>query len=104
MDTLILGNALIATTPRFIITSEGTKIMSCRVATKRDDKGENTNWWTLTALGDLADKMYAELHKGDRLTVIGKPVVRDWGSDDRTGTTIEIVAESFYPIRVSATV
>lgn len=101
MDTLILGDALIATTPRFVITSEGTKIMSCRIATNR--KG-GSNWWTLTAFGDLADKMYAELHKGDRLTVIGTPEVRDWESDERTGTTIEVVAESFYPIRVSATV
>jgi single-strand DNA-binding protein len=104
MDTLILGDALIATTPRFVITSDGTKIMSCRVATKRGDKNENTNWWTLTAFGDLADKMFAELHKGDRLTVVGKPEVRDWENDERTGTTIEVIAESFYPIRVSATV
>lgn len=105
MDTLILGNALIATTPRFVKTSDGTSICSCRVATKRGENGDAVNWYTLTAFGDLADRMVAEYHKSDRLTVVGHLTVRDYQIDeDRTGTTVEVVAESLYPIRVSATV
>lgn len=103
MDTIILGDALICTTPRHIVTSEGMEITSFRVATNRQGEDQRqSNWYTVSAFREVAVKMYADVSKGDRLTFVGTPIVRDWQNDDRTGTTIEVVVERYYPIRVAS--
>ena len=100
-DTLTV-RGLIATTPRRVTTSEGLEITSFRLASaqRRFDKatGEwvdtSTNWYTVTAFRNLAVNAFASLNKGDRITVTGRLKIRDWQTDDRTGTNVEIEAET----------
>ena len=100
-DTLTV-TGLIATTPRHVTTSEGVEILSFRLASnqRRFDKatGEwvdaSTNWYTVTAFRTLAVNAYASLNKGDRIVVVGRLKIRDWQTDDRVGTNVEIEAET----------
>jgi len=93
---------LVATTPRNIVTSEGLSITSFRLAagSRRFDKesatwidGE-TNWFTVVAFRQLAENASKSLAKGDRVVVSGRLKVRDWDNGERTGTAIEIEADS----------
>lgn len=100
-DQLTL-TGLIATTPRHIVTSEGLAITSFRLASqqRRFDRTSNqwadadTNWYTVTAFRDLAINASQSLNKGDRVVTVGRLKVRDWSNDDRSGTSIEVEADS----------
>jgi len=102
MSDTITVTGLIATTPRHIVTSEGLPITSFRLASsqRRFDKATerwvdaSTNWYTVTAFRTLAVNAYASLNKGDRIVVVGRLKIRDWQTDDRTGTNVEIEAET----------
>jgi single-strand DNA-binding protein len=99
-DTITV-TGLIATTPRHIVTSEGLPITSFRLASsqRRFDKASgmwvdvSTNWYTISAYKQLAINCVPSLSKGDRIIVSGRLRVRDWQTDDRTGTNVEIEAE-----------
>ena len=100
-DQLTL-TGLIATTPRHIVTSEGLAITSFRLASQqrwfdrkvgRWSDGE-TNWYTVTAFRDLAVNASQSLNKGDRVVTVGRLKVRDWSNDDRSGTSVEVEADS----------
>jgi single-strand DNA-binding protein len=99
-DTITI-TGLIATTPRHIVTSEGLPITSFRLASsqRRFDKAtlkwvdSSTNWYTVSAYKQLAINCVPSLNKGDRIVVSGRLRVRDWTTDDRTGTNVEIEAE-----------
>lgn len=100
-DQLTL-TGLIATTPRHIVTSEGLAITSFRLASqqRKFDKASqrwadaDTNWYTVTAFRDLAINASQSLNKGDRVVTVGRVKIRDWSNDDRSGTSIEVEAES----------
>jgi single-strand DNA-binding protein len=100
-DTLTI-TGLIATTPRHVVTSEGLPITSFRLASsqRRFDNATSawvdasTNWYTVTAFRQLAINAVPSLSKGDRIVVTGRLRVRDWQTDDRTGTNVEIEAET----------
>ena len=101
MSDTITITGLIATTPRHIVTSEGLPITSFRLASsqRRFDKASgmwvdvSTNWYTISAYKQLAINCVPSLSKGDRIIVSGRLRVRDWTTDDRTGTNVEIEAE-----------
>ena len=101
MSDIISVTGLIATTPRFITTSDGTPIISFRMATsqRRYDKSAgkwvdaSTNWYTVTGFRQLANNCSISLNTGDRIIVSGRLRVKDWTTDERSGTTIEIEAE-----------
>jgi single-strand DNA-binding protein len=84
------------------VTSEGLPITSFRLASsqRRFDKATSTwvdastNWYTVTAFRQLAINAVPSLSKGDRIVVSGRLRVRDWQTDDRTGTNVEIEAET----------
>ena len=102
MSDSITVTGLIATTPRHVVTSEGLPITSFRLASsqRRYDRATekwidaSTNWYTVTAFRQLAINAVPSLAKGDRVVVSGRLRVRDWQNDDRTGTNVEIEAES----------
>jgi len=102
MSDTITITGLIATTPRHVVTSEGLPITSFRLASsqRRFDKAAekwvdaSTNWYTVTSFRQLAVNAVPSLGKGDRIVVSGRVRVRDWQTDDRTGTTVEIEAET----------
>jgi single-strand DNA-binding protein len=84
------------------VTSEGLPITSFRLASsqRRFDKATDkwvdasTNWYTVTSFRQLAINAVPSLSKGDRIVVSGRVRIRDWQTDDRTGTNVEIEAET----------
>ena len=101
IDTLSVSG-IVATTPRHIVTSEGLAIKSFRLAStqRRFDKGQaqwvdiDTNWYTVVAFRQLALNAHTSLNKGDRVVATGRVKVRNWESEDKSGTAIEIEADA----------
>ena len=99
---IITITGIVATTPRHLITSEELAITSFRFATteRRFDRSTDqwidgdTNWFTVTAFRTLAHNVSKSVHKGDRLIVIGKLRIRDWATEGKAGTNVEIDAEA----------
>lgn len=102
MPDTITVTGLVATTPRHLVTSEGLPITSFRLASsqRRFDRAQErwvdgeTNWYTITGFRQLAINAAASVKKGDRVVVVGKLKIREWENGDRSGTTIEIDADS----------
>ncbi|MER3388995.1 MAG: single-stranded DNA-binding protein [Microcella sp.] len=100
-DTITL-TGLVATNPRHIVTSEGLTITSFRLASnqRRFDRGQNawidgdTNWYTVTAFRQLGTHVASSLEKGHRVLVTGRVRIRDWETDEKSGTSVEIDAEA----------
>jgi single-strand DNA-binding protein len=93
---------LVATTPRYLKTIEGTDICSFRLAsgykrfdrTKMDWVEGETNWLTITAFGTLAINVASSISKGDRIIISGTLRVRDWDNGEKTGTSVEVEADT----------
>ena len=102
MSDKITLTGLVATSPRYIVTSEGVSIVSFRLASnqRRFDRDQNTwvdgdtNWYTITAFGQLSTHVATSIEKGQRIVVVGAVRIRDWEAGEKTGTTIEITADS----------
>jgi single-strand DNA-binding protein len=93
---------LVATTPRHLKTADGIDITSFRLASasKRFDPKKmewieaDTNWFTITSFGTLAINAVSSIGKGDRIIVSGTLRVRDWDNGERSGTSVEIEADT----------
>lgn len=93
---------LVATTPRHLKTADGLDITSFRLAsaTKRFDRTKmewiesDTNWFTITSFGTLSINAVSSISKGDRIIVSGTLRVRDWDNGERSGTSVEIEADT----------
>lgn len=102
MSDNIFLTGLVATTPRHLTTSDGLAITSFRMASsvRRFDRASNrwvdgdTNWYTVSSFRSLAVNSAESLQKGDRVIVSGKLRIRDWENTDRSGTTVEIEADT----------
>ena len=101
MTDTITVTGLVATTPRYITTSEGLTILSFRLASsqRRFDRATlrwvdgDTNWYTVSAFRALADNGVESINKGDRVIAQGQIRIRHWENTDRSGTTVEIEAD-----------
>ena len=93
---------LVATTPRHIVTGEGLPITSFRLAAphRRFDAASgkwadtDTNWYTIVSFRQLATNAARSLNKGERVILSGKLRIREWETDDKTGTNVEVEAEA----------
>lgn len=102
MTNTVTVAGLVATTPRHLVTQDGLPITSFRLASsvRHFDRATNawvdgeTNWYTVTAFHSLAINTNTSVHKGDRILLTGKLRVRDWDNGERTGTSVEIEADS----------
>jgi single-strand DNA-binding protein len=74
-NTTVTG--LVATTPRYILTVEDLPCLSFRLASEENSLG-NTNWYTVTAFGQLAKNLRDSIEKGQRVIVSGEINIRDW--------------------------
>jgi single-strand DNA-binding protein len=100
-DTICISG-LVATAPRHIVTGEGLPITSFRLAStqRRFDRSNQrwidgeTNWYTITAFRQLAINSSTSVGKGDRVVLNGRLRIREWENADRSGTNIEIEADS----------
>lgn len=100
-DTITL-TGIVGTAPKHIVTSEQLQITSFRLAStqRKFDRVEqkwvdtDTNWYTVTAFRSLAANAIGSILKGQRVIVTGKLRIRDWTTDEKSGTTIEVDADS----------
>jgi single-strand DNA-binding protein len=100
-DTITL-TGLVATTPKHVVTSEKVNVTSFRLAaTQRRFDTETqkwvdaeTNWYTVTAFRDLAVNVVGSIVKGQRILVTGRLHVRAWSTDEKSGTNVEVEAET----------
>jgi single-strand DNA-binding protein len=92
----------VATAPKHFVTSEGLPITSFRLAStqRRFDRAQGrwadgeTNWYTITTFRQLATNAVGSVNKGDRLIVSGKLRIRGWEAGERSGTNIDVEADS----------
>ena len=92
MSIYMADRALVATTPRHIVTTDGTAITSFRVAEEIDKVGTRNNWFTVTVFGDMAVWASTNVSKGERWDIHGELIIRDWDNGERSGTSAEIEA------------
>jgi len=102
MSDSITITGLVVTEPRHIVTSESLAISSFRLAStqRRFDRSTqkwidgDTNWYTITAFRNLAAHVSASVHKGERVLVTGRLRIREWQTDERAGTTVDVEADA----------
>lgn len=102
MSDTITVTGLVATTPKNLVTATGLAVTTFRLASnqRRYDKAQqkwvdiDTNWFTVTSFRQLAANVVVSLQKGQRIVVTGRLRVRDWSTDDKKGTSVEIDAEA----------
>jgi single-strand DNA-binding protein len=100
MATITISG-LVATTPRHLVTAEGLPITSFRLAetegyiSEADGKHkEHTNWYTITSFRQLGINTAGSVSKGERISVTGSLIIRDWDNGEQAGTSVEIEADS----------
>jgi single-strand DNA-binding protein len=89
MSEQISVSGLIATDPRSHTTKEGLSITSFRLAANSRHFDRAKSEWVSSA-----SNCSESLSKGDRVLVSGKIKIRDWDNGERTGTSVEIDADS----------
>jgi len=102
MPDTVTVTGLVATTPRHLVTTEGLPITSFRLCStlRRYDRSENkwvdadTNWYTVTTFRQLATNVVGSVAKGQRVVVTGRLRVREWATEDKHGTNVEIDADA----------
>jgi single-strand DNA-binding protein len=102
VSDIITLTGIVGTEPRAVTTAEGLAITSFRLAStqRRFDKGQEkwvdgeTNWYSITTFRQLATNAAMSVKKGERILVTGRLRIREWESGGKSGTNIEIEAES----------
>lgn len=101
MPDTITVSGVIATEPKNIVTEDGLKITSFRLASqqRRFDRAQSkwvdaeTNWYSVICFRQLAENAQASLSKGERVLVRGRLKLREWTNGDKHGIAVEIEAE-----------
>jgi len=101
IDSITL-TGIVATDPRHIVTTEGLAITTFRLASgqRRFDRTTNswvdadTNWYTVSTFRLLARNVARSIQKGQHVMLTGKLRQREWTSGERSGTSVEVAAES----------
>ena len=102
MTDSITVTGVVGSDPRVHVTTQGLAITSFRLASTRRyfdrakgtwEDGE-TNWYTVSGFRQLAQNTAASVRKGDRVVVQGRLRLRAWESGEKSGTAIEIEADS----------
>ncbi|MFC5928481.1 single-stranded DNA-binding protein [Cryobacterium melibiosiphilum] len=101
IDSITL-TGIVATDPRHIVTTDGVAITTFRLASgqRRFDRSTNswvdadTNWYTVSTFRLLARNVARSVQKGQHVMLTGKLRLREWKSGDRSGTSIEVTADS----------
>jgi single-strand DNA-binding protein len=102
MSDIITLTGIVATTPRHLITSSHVAITSFRLASgqRRFDRAKDawvdatTNWYSVSTFRQLAFNVASSIHKGDHVIVTGRLRIRDWDKPDRSGTSVDVDADS----------
>jgi single-strand DNA-binding protein len=102
MTDTISVTGLVATDPKGGETNSNQSVASFRLASnarrfnREESKWENANpnWFTVHCYRQLADHVLQSINKGDRVVIRGRLKIRDWDNGQRSGTAVEIDAES----------
>lgn len=100
-DTITL-TGLVATVPHAVSSDDKVPFTSFRLASNQryfdrrtsEWVAGETNWYTVTAFRALALNAGASVHKGDRVLVTGRLKIRRWESGGKTGTSVDVEADS----------
>ncbi len=98
--TTITGN--VVTEPRHVETESGVHITSFRLAhtPSRFDRATrewvdlDTSYFSVSCFRSLARNVAASVRRGDPVVVTGAIKVRDWSTEERSGTSADIEASS----------
>ncbi|MFC7430606.1 MULTISPECIES: single-stranded DNA-binding protein [unclassified Agrococcus] len=90
------------TSPQLRTIASGRQVANLRVASnlRRQDPASGqwvdagTNWYTVSAWGDLASHVVESIRQGDPVLVTGRLRIAIWGEGERQGTSVEIDAEA----------
>jgi len=102
MSTPVSVVGTIATDPRLTKSPAKAAFCTFRVASteRRYDREKNqwidgeTNWFTVNAFRSLAENAERSFEKGDRVVVNGRMRVRQWATEEKSGTSVEIDADA----------
>ncbi len=102
MTDHITLTGLVATVPEFKRIRDDVELTSFRLASSQRYFDRNsgtwvageTNWYTVSAFRHLAGNVRESVHKGDRVVVMGRLRIRRWENGEKSGTAIEVDAES----------
>ncbi|WP_139416936.1 single-stranded DNA-binding protein [Agromyces laixinhei] len=102
MTDNITVTGVVGTDPKHHVTNGGLAITSFRLASTRRvfdrEKGTwedgETNWYTISSFRQLAVNASLSIRKGERLMVRGRLRLRAWETGERSGTAVEIEADS----------
>ncbi|GAA2025029.1 hypothetical protein GCM10009819_05020 [Agromyces tropicus] len=102
MTDLVTVVGVVGSDPRHTVTATGLPITNFRLASTRRyfdrETGKwadgDTNWFTVASFRQLALNTARSLRKGERVVVHGRLRVRAWETGERSGTAIEIDADS----------
>lgn len=102
MTDTISVTGLVATDPRAGETNNNHTVVAFRLASsgrrfnREEGKWESVgpNWFTVHCYRQLADHVLRSISKGDRVVLRGRLKVRDWDNGQRSGTSVDIDAES----------
>jgi single-strand DNA-binding protein len=100
-DTITL-TGLVATEPHQTGTSGNFPVVAFRLLSFQSHfdraKGawvdDDPNWYSVSAFRQLAGNVLKSVAKGDRVIVTGRLRIRDWEASGRSGTSIDITADS----------
>ncbi|MET9023099.1 single-stranded DNA-binding protein [Actinopolymorpha sp. NPDC004070] len=101
-ETMITIAGNVATELRFVRSDRGTSLVSFRLAStpRRYDRNQggwvdgHTTYVTVVCWRTLAENVAGSLHKGDPVVVFGRLRVENWEREGKTGTTVEVEAQS----------
>lgn len=102
MTDIITVTGVVGTDPKHHVTNGGLAITTFRLASTRRvfdrekatwEDGE-TNWYTVSAFRQLATNASLSIRKGERLIIRGRLRLRAWETGERSGTAVEIEADS----------
>jgi single-strand DNA-binding protein len=102
MTDLVTVTGVVGSDPRHTVTAAGLAITNFRLASTRRyfDRASGqwtdgeTNWYTVASFRQLALNTATSLRKGERVVVHGRLRVRAWETGEKSGTAIEIEADS----------
>lgn len=102
MHTQVCVVGTVATDPKLTKSAGRVAFCSFRLACnerrfdaeKKEWIDSDTNWYTINSFRGLAEHTVGSFHKGDRVIVNGRLRVRDWETEERSGTSAVVEADA----------
>ncbi len=80
----------------------GNQVLEFSVASSSYKKDGPTSWVRVSAWGDRFAKLAEYLHKGDRVAVSGRVELREWTSNGKSGTSLDLSASDVHLVETAS--